>query len=525
VTDEYDFVIAGAGHNSLITAAYLAKAGYSCVIVEERGIPGGGAATEEILLPGLGIDTCSTGHTIIQTNPLIANDELGLVADHGLAYEFPDPVAHIRFQDGEFFTMRLDVEATVAEFSRFSAADGRTYRRMLDDYDSVKHIFGGARFSPVGYGRSVDDQLAEHPRGGIWQRRQMLSAHDVIRHEFESRHAQSFLMWMAFQTLVAPDLPGTGLLASSLIYGRQQRSWSIPMGGSGRLVDALVGYLDDRGVEIHCGQRVNRLIVEDGRCVGIETDQGASYRAKQAVVSTIHVKHLVDMAPAEAWGDDFTYAVETYDVGISGFATYLATSEPPAFETPDGQVSSVCAGIAGWPEEMVANARKMRDGVFFEDTPFLLVATPTIVDQTRVEGGLHTVKLLSAQTYELPEGKDWETTKDEVADRHLAQTRRFAPSFTDDKILGRLVHSPDDIEAWNAHMIRGAFHGGDRTIAFSGAQRPAPGWAQHRMPIPGLYQTGGTTHPGGSITGAPGRNAAIVILDDLGTSLEAVLAR
>lgn len=524
MSEEYDFVIAGAGHNSLITAAYLAKAGYSCLIVEERSIPGGGAATEEILLPGLGIDTCSTGHTIIQTNPLIARDELGLVARYGLSYAFPDPVAHIRFPDGEHITMTLDVDETVAELSRFSPADGAAYRRMLDDYDSVKHIFGGARFSPIGYGPSVDEQLAAHPRGGIWQRRQMLSAADVIRHEFESRHVQSFLMWMAFQTLVAPDLPGTGLLASSLIYGRQQRSWSIPLGGSGRLVDALVGYLADHGVEIRCGERVRSLILEDGRCVGVETETGGAYRARRAVVSTIHVKHLVEMAPAEAWGEDFTYAVDTYDVGISGFATFLATTEPPAFETERGQVSSVCAGIAGWPEDMVANARKMRDGVFFEDTPFLLVATPTIVDQSRVEGNLHTVKLLSAQTYELPPGKDWVTTKEEVADRHLAQTRRFAPTFTDDKILGRLVHSPDDIEAWNAHMIRGAFHGGDRSIAFSGAQRPAPGWAQHRMPIPGLYQTGGTTHPGGSITGAPGRNAAIVILDDQGTSLEKVLA-
>ena len=98
---------------------------------------------------------------------------------------------------------------------------------------------------------------------------------------------------------------------------------------------------------------------------------------------------------------------------------------------------------------------------------------------------------------------------------HARDLRYMSPLvrhyFTDDKILGRLVHSPDDIEAWNAHMIRGAFHGGDRTIAFSGAQRPAPGWAQHRMPIDGLYQTGGTTHPGGSITGAPKRRAVEIL--------------
>ena len=102
--------------------------------------------------------------------------------------------------------------------------------------------------------------------------------------------------------------------------------------------------------------------------------------------------------------------------------------------------------------------------------------------------------------------------------------RRVAPNLTDDAILARLVKSPVDIEAQNRHMIRGTFHGGDRTLAQSGSLRPAPGWGGYRMPIPGLYQTGGTTHPGGSITGAPGRNAATVLLADLGLDLEEVVS-
>ena len=90
-------------------------------------------------------------------------------------------------------------------------------------------------------------------------------------------------------------------------------------------------------------------------------------------------------------------------------------------------------------------------------------------------------------------------------------------------ILARNTKSPVDIEALNPHMIQGAAHGGDRSISFAGEQRPVPGWAQHRMPIPGLYQTGGTTHPGGSITGYPGRNAAMVVLKDLGEDLSSIM--
>jgi phytoene dehydrogenase-like protein len=113
-------------------------------------------------------------------------------------------------------------------------------------------------------------------------------------------------------------------------------------------------------------------------------------------------------------------------------------------------------------------------------------------------------------------GEDWETLKHEVAAENLAALRRAAPNFTADVVLAELVKSPVDIQRHNEHMWHGTIHGGDRGIAFDGPNRPAPGWAQHRMPIAGLYQTGATTHPGGSITGAPGRNAAVIMLEDLG---------
>lgn len=155
----------------------------------------------------------------------------------------------------------------------------------------------------------------------------------------------------------------------------------------------------------------------------------------------------------------------------------------------------------------------------------MLFATPTIVDPSRAPAGHHTVKILSLAPYDVPEELgDWETGKDRLAHEHLKMLQDCAPNLTDETILARKAKSPVDIEAANPHMWRGTIHGGDRGLAYGGAQRPVPGWAQHRMPIPGLYQTGATTHPGGSITGGPGRNAATVILDDLGTTIEAVIA-
>ena len=193
-----DFVVAGGGHNSLITAAYLARAGYEVVVLDARSEVGGGAATEEILTPGFLFDTCSTGHTLIRVNPLLSKDELGLISEFGLTYLEPDPVAHVVFPDGESFTMWLDPERTVDEVTRFSASDAVSYRRMLEEFEEVKGVYSTYRFTPIGYGPSIDDSLAGHPAGTVWRRRNVMSAWEVIRREFESRHIQAFMSWMAF---------------------------------------------------------------------------------------------------------------------------------------------------------------------------------------------------------------------------------------------------------------------------------------------------------------------------------------
>jgi phytoene dehydrogenase-like protein len=525
MTSSADIVVAGAGHNSLLTACYLAKAGYRCLVLDARGIPGGGAATEELLLPGFGIDTCATGHTMIRVNPALLHDELGLIADYGLRYVEPDPVEQVAFPDGEQFTMWLDRERTIEEVARFSRGDAAAYRRLLDDYDEVKALFSRWQFTPVGLGPSLDEMLAGHPRGKIWARRRQLSAVEVVRHEFSSRHIQAFLLWMAYQVFQPVDTPGSGVLPYQQTFGRQQRSWSIPVGGSASLTAAMTGYLEDHGSTIHCGRRVARLLIGDGRCTGVETDDGEQYRAGTAVVSTIHIKHLRDMAPASAWPEEFHYGVDTYDVGVPGFAAYYCTTAAPEFASPHGPRTAVSAGMAGWPEDMIQMGADLRAGRYLADPPWVLVATPTLADPGRAPEGCHTVKILSPQTYRLPGGMGgWDSVKEAHAGRLLEQLRRHAPNLTDDTILAQLIKSPADIEQLNPHMINGAFHGGNRGPAFSGALRPVPGWASHRMPIPGLYQTGGSTHPGGSITGAPGRNAAMVLLADLGHDPAQVMA-
>jgi len=258
--------------------------------------------------------------------------------------------------------------------------------------------------------------------------------------------------------------------------------------------------------------------------VGVETESGEQFRARHAVVSTIHVKHLVNMAPAEAWGEAFRYGVETYQAGRSMFAAHYATTEPPIFAVDGGRLSVVAAGLAQSVERQLRISSDFERGIVASDQPVLLVLTPTVKDASRAPEGKHAIKIITYLPYSLPEGPErWDEIKEEVAANNLAQLRQYAPNLTDDKILAREVFSPLDLERYNRHNWHGSCHGGDMSPAQSETLRPVPGFAQHRMPIPGLYQTGATTHPGGSVTGAPGRNAARVLLHDLGRNLDEVI--
>jgi phytoene dehydrogenase-like protein len=520
-----DVVVAGAGHNSLITAAYLTRAGYRCRVLDARPIPGGGVASEELLLPGHRLDSCSTGHTLIQTNPLLTDDELGLVSEHGLTYLQPDPVAHVVFPDGEALTMWLDLDRTSEEIARFSSADARAYRRLLAEYDAVKDVFTRQRFTPVGFGPGFDELLGDRPGAQRWRRRTALSARDVVAHEFESRHVKSFLLWMAFQTGQPVDSAGSGPLAYSIVFGRQRRSWTLPRGGSGELARALVEVIEEGGGEVLCNRRVAALLLDRGRCIGVETEDGERHLAARAVLSTIHVKQLVEMAPPEAWGEDFLYCIDTYDAGVAAFAAHYITTEPPRYRSSGGtEIAAVSAGVAGWPEDIVRMGRDVKEGRLVRDGAWLLFPCPTVADPTRAPAGHHTLKILGMQPYDPGRGPGaWAELRDEIAAVHLGHLRRAAPNLTAETILAEHVVSPIELEEANPHMWHGTFHGGDRSVSFSGALRPAPGWAQHRMPIPGLYQTGGTTHPGGSVTGAPGRNAAVVMLTDFGLDPRTVM--
>ena len=525
MTPAADVVVAGGGHNALVAAAYLTKAGFTCLVLDARAILGGDTATEELTLPGFWHDTCSTAHNLIQASPTLRSNELGLGA-YGLEYIQPDPVVHLPFPDGTWLTQWRDLDRTCEEFAKFSRRDAEAFRRMMEEYDGVKSVFGAYRYTPIGWGPSLHERLAERPGGNRWLRRQAASAWDVIEREFEDWHTRAFMLWMAFMTLQPLENAGTGLLAYSLAFGRQQHSWTLPRGGSGALPDALCRLIEEGGGTLVPGKRVAAFVLENGRSVGVETEDGERYLARRAVLSSIHVKHLPAMAPSEAWGEDFLAGVEEWRVGVSMFVTHYATTEPPRYAVDGGEIEAVASGTADSVERLLRVGWDVRRGAVATDDPPLLVVCPTVADPERAPEGKHTLKIIGFHPWDIGGGSErWEAIKDDVSVANLEHVRRYAPNVTDDTLVATLVKSPVDLEALNPHNWHGSCHGGEMGVSQSGALRPAPGWATHRLPIEGLYQTGSTTHPGASVSAGPGRNAAAVMLRDLGTSIEEVVAR
>ncbi|MCU1298548.1 MAG: phytoene dehydrogenase-like oxidoreductase [Acidobacteriaceae bacterium] len=522
-TDRFDVVVAGAGHNSLIAAAYLAKAGFRCIVLEGRPILGGGVKTAELTLKGFLHDTCSSAHTALFDNPLIREDELKL-GDYGLEYIQPDPVFHMPFPDGTYLTQWRDIDRTCAEFAKFSKKDGAAYRRMLTEYESVKPFLEATTFSPIGFAKPLNDRLAEHPKGKLWQRRLAMSAWQIIRDNFEDDHCRSFMLASPWSNQ-PPDHPVTGRSAYSS-FNQQRWSRPLPKGGSGQLSEALARYIEAHGGVVLPNKPVVRLIIESGKCTGVECEDGSLYRAQKAVLSTIHIKQLVDMAPRELWTQDFVDGVDSWQAECSMIATNYATTEPPKYAVSGGTLSPVHSGLMASPERALRFGYDYARGAVNLDDPPLHIICCTIADPTRAPQGMHTVKVVGYQPYDLKEGpQHWDAIKDHVAEASLRYLRRFSPSLTDEKILARVVDSPLDLERMNPHNWHGSCHAGAWGPSQSGNMRPVPGWAQHRMPIPGLYQTGATTFPGGSVTGAPGRNAATVMLKDFGTSIDQVVGK
>ena len=509
--DTADLVVVGAGHNALVTAAYCAAAGLEVVVLEASPTVGGNTRTEELTLPGFAHDSCSSAHVLIQSNPLIRDDELGLFADHGLQYLPTDPAVVLPQPDGDLLVMHRDLDATAGELARWSGEDARAFRALVEEWhDGMAAVHG--RWSS---GLDLGNTPATRRYRALRER----SAWDVVHERFETPQARSFVLWLAMATIQDPRRPGTGFLPSAITAGRLSFGWSTPVGGSEALPRALVRKVESHGGRVCCSAAVDRIEVKGARAVAVRTADGRRVRAREGVVSSAHLVHLAGMLEGVDPPGDLVTARDSWRPGLSVFAVHAALRGDLSFRGADGPVAAVAAGL-GTADGVVAQLDALYAGEADARDPWLLVVDQTVVDPGRAPDGGATFKILTVAPYERRDGRPWSETKNRLAAELLDLVRQRVDGLGADDVLAVRAESPVDVHAHNPHNLGGSCHGGEFVTPDGGV---VAGWPTYTTSVERLFLTGATTHPGGSVSGRPGRNAARAVLQRLGMEPGAVM--
>jgi phytoene dehydrogenase-like protein len=515
-----DIVVIGSGHNGLVAAAYLAAAGRRVLVLERNAWLGGGVVTRELTLPGFKHDQHSIAHIFIQANPLLAADELKLKAKYGLRYVFPDPPMMSVFEDGRTLGVYRDRERTCADIAKFSKKDADAYRRLAEQAAAWLPMVAATLFSapaPLGASFAMLDQSSE---GRDFWRITQMSTHDVLCEYFEDEHVRMHFARIAGENLVSPDEKATGLGVFVFVGFMEAYGIGVPIGGSGRLTETLTACIGDFGGEVRAGVDVARVLTKNGRATGVITAAGDTYEARDAVIGAIHPHHLGRMI--EGLDPEVARAAQATQTSPVACITVLAALKAPLRFKAGPHVSGAMIELLPASYERLRRSfDDLRYGGFSKD-PLVGLGSLTMFDASRAPRGAAELHAWDYVPYERPDGRSWDQTKREYAERMLSHMCGFIDNLGPGDILQYHCDSPLDMERTSSSFQRGDLHGIAPTSWQSGAHRPTPALGQLTVPgIDRLYLVGPFQHPGGGVFGA-GRAAAVKLAEDLKIDLSRI---
>lgn len=505
---DFDVICVGSGHNALISAAYLAQTGYRVGVFERRGNVGGAVSTQEII-PGYQFDLGGSAHILIRLTPIV--EELGLER-FGLDYLELDPLFFAPFPDGDRVFFYRDADRTAEEIEQRFPGEGDAYRRFVADWLPFGQTVRDAFLSvpgPLQLGRKmVFGQSAKMD----WKRAlgMILRPYgEVVTEYFREEKVITPLVWMAAQSGPPPTEPMT---APFLLWHPLYHEGGVarPRGGSGMLTQALARHIEAHGGQIFLDAPVDEILVSDKRAVGVRVG-GQIYTAR-AVLSGTHVLETLGRLLPEVYRPKDLGAMR---VG-NGFGAVLrlALSEPIRYAAHSGDEARVALQLLCRDRGhlMGAYADYLR-GEPANDPPIVAMSFSAVDDTLAPPGG--EVLWLWAQyfPYELAGGRTWDDIGPRVAETILDAFEVYAPG-TRDKVVGELFQHPLWLER-ELGLRRGNVMHLEMSLDQMFMLRPSLEYSGYRGPLKGLYLTGASTHPGGGIMGASGRNAARVLLKDL----------
>ncbi len=526
-----DVVVAGGGHNGLVAAAYLAAAGLKVTVLERRALVGGAAATEEF---HPGFRNSVAAYAVSLLDPTIIRD-LDL-EQHGLRIVERPLSNFLPLPDGRY--LKASPGRTEAEVAKFSPRDAE----RLDSYEArlgrMADVLRAIAFEtppnvatgrgPAAALRGLIDagRVARRLRPlGIEGQRDLVgifarSAGDFLGDWFESDPIKAILGFDGIVgTYASPYAAGTAYVLLHHCFGEtngRRGVWGHAIGGMGAISQAIASVCASRGIDIRTNSAVAEILVSNGRAAGVVTEKGEQIRAR-AVVSNLHPKLTFEkLLDPETLPADFRARISAWRSASGAFRMNLALSELPSFSCLPGRAVAehhgagiVIAPSLAYMERAWMDAR--RSG--WSEAPIVEMLIPSVLDETLAPAGRHVASLFCQHVApNLPGGRSWDEARETVADLMIDAVDAYAPGFKA-SVIARRVLSPLDLERVFGLVGGDIFHGCLSLDQLYSA-RPVLGHADYRSPVPGLYMCGASTHPGGGVSGMPGRNAAREIVKD-----------
>ena len=525
MTKRYDAIIIGAGHNGLVCAFYLARAGLKVRVLERRNVVGGAAVTEEFH-PGFRNSVASYTVSLLQPK-VIADMKL---ADHGYRV-IERPISNFLPQeDGGYLKLGGGLQRTQAEFKRFSARDAAALPAYHDALENVAEVLRGlALKAPPNIGDGLRTVIDGVKQGRALSKLSLEQQRDVL--DLFTKSARTFLDgWFESEAVKAafgfdavvgnyasPDTPGSAYVLLHHVFGEvngKKGAWGHSIGGMGTITQIMARVCRDMGVEISVENPVAQVLAGSGTVAGVRLESGEEIAAKY-VVANVGPKLLYEkmMAPSDL-PPDFLKRIKAFKAGSGTFRMNVALSSLPRFTShPEPgehhQSGIIIAPTLDYMDRAFMDAK--RDG--WSKAPIVEMLIPSTVDDSLAPEGCHVASLFCQQFAPvLPDGRDWDDEEEKAADSIIDTVERHAPGFRD-SIIAQTRLSPKGLER-KFGLTGGDIMHGNMSLDQLWAARPVLGNGGYRGPLAGLYMCGAGTHPGGGVTGAPGHNAARVILSD-----------
>ncbi len=522
---DYDVVVIGGGHNGLVAAAYLAKRGISVLVLESRDLLGGAASTEEIF-PGYRVDTGAGQAGLFRTE---ITTELDL-EDHGL--EFLDsPISLLSLTQGDALRLWRAPDAARKEIERYSSADAARYIAFLTWIDDQASTYLNAqdRVPPdlasngyLGYLPGLAPwlplalRLRRRGRRAVSEflRTIPISAEQLLDEWFESPVLKGALAASGIEgSMQGPKASGTGLM---LLY-QAANGFPPPVrfvrGGTGALATALAKVATKRGAEILTGVSVNKVLIRDYRAIGVVLSNGQEILSNVIASSADPRTTLFDLVGASNLELRVMRRARNIRFRGSTAKINLALDRLPEFS--GAQETAELAGRILISPSTDYLERAYDDAKYraWSREPYLDMSIPTIIDSTRAPEGKHLLSVVARYAPYHLEDSDWDSQREAFGDHVVAIIAQYAPDLPK-TIIHRQVLTPLDYER-EYKLPEGSIYHGQMALDQLLMMRPIAGYGRYRSPVDGLYFCGAGAHPGGGVTGAPGRNAAKVIAKDL----------